>query len=361
MCISLSECAKNKDNNFNLIRFVAATLVLFSHSYALALGTPDAEPLRHTIGMTWGTIAVDVFFVISGFLVTRSFFERNNIVAFVWARFLRIFPALTIAVLFCVAIVGYWFTTLSPVEYFYNVETFNFLLKNVTLFFGVEYHLPGVFSQNPYANAVNGSLWTLPYEVKMYACLAIICFGLSHMENKWNTAIITKVFLGLAFLAVCLNIVFNLETFMSFKFIHLFSMFFVGSAYYLYRDHIILRLKWFLFILFALIFSLLDKQLFFIIYCFALPYIVFYLAYVPTGKIRSFNKAGDYSYGIYIYAFPVQQSIAATLQGITVMNMILFSFFITLILAFLSWHWVEKKSLTLKSRYVYIEKIFKCK
>lgn len=102
----LSEYTNNRDNNFNLIRFIAASLVLYTHSYALVIGTGDAEPLRNSIGMTWGSIAVDVFFVISGFLIASSFFERNNIVAFVWARILRIYPALIVAIIFCVLIIN---------------------------------------------------------------------------------------------------------------------------------------------------------------------------------------------------------------------------------------------------------------
>lgn len=98
----ISKYTKSRNNNYNLIRFLAATLVLFTHSFALTFGSGTAEPLRNTLGITWGTIAVDVFFVTSGFLIASSFFQRNNVTAFVWARILRIYPALIVALLFCV-------------------------------------------------------------------------------------------------------------------------------------------------------------------------------------------------------------------------------------------------------------------
>lgn len=129
--------------------------MLFSHSFALALGSGNFEPLRSTIGMTWGDIAVDIFFVTSGFLITSSYLSRNNIIEFAWARVLRIYPALIAAILFCTFVVGLWFTENSLSEYFSNQQTLKYFIKNSTLFFGVEYRLPGVFLDVPYKEAVN--------------------------------------------------------------------------------------------------------------------------------------------------------------------------------------------------------------
>src|SRR4051812_37390900 len=92
--MKLSDVARGRDNNFNLIRVLAALAVLVTHSFTLALGTSDAEPFAHSLGMTPGGMAVDIFFVTSGFLVTASMLQRQNIIAFLWARALRIFPAL---------------------------------------------------------------------------------------------------------------------------------------------------------------------------------------------------------------------------------------------------------------------------
>jgi len=82
---------------------------------------------------------------------------------------MRIYPALIVAILFCVFVVDLGSTTVTTREYLTSAQTFKFLLKNSTLFFGLEYDLPGVFASNLWKRAVNGSLWTLPYEVKMYA------------------------------------------------------------------------------------------------------------------------------------------------------------------------------------------------
>ena len=97
--MKLSDFTSGRDNNFNLIRIIAALAVLVTHSFALATGTSAAEPFQKTLGMTIGSIAVDIFFITSGFLVTGSLLTRKSFIdfiEFVWARVLRIFPALLV-------------------------------------------------------------------------------------------------------------------------------------------------------------------------------------------------------------------------------------------------------------------------
>lgn len=146
--MKLSYFTQGRDNNFNLIRFIASLSVLITHSFALALGTPGAEPFRKSLGMTIGEISVDVFFITSGFLVTASLLYRKNTIEFIWARFLRIFPALLVMLLLTVLVVGPVFTTLPLSNYLTHKDTFRYFAKCLTLFFGVEYTLPGVFNQN---------------------------------------------------------------------------------------------------------------------------------------------------------------------------------------------------------------------
>lgn len=93
------------ENNFNLLRALAAFLVLFSHSYALT-GSSSSEPLRMLLGMTFGSVAVDVFFVISGFLVCGSLLRRQSAIEFMKGRLLRIFPALLVMVGLTVLLLG---------------------------------------------------------------------------------------------------------------------------------------------------------------------------------------------------------------------------------------------------------------
>lgn len=353
----LSEYATSRDNNFNLLRFIAAVLVLYSHSFALVLGTSDAEPMKTVIGMSWGSIAVDIFFVTSGFLIAGSYIARNNVIAFAWARILRIYPALIMAVLFCVFIVGLYFTTLSTWEYLLNTQTYKFILKNSVLFFGIEYNLPGVFNDIPWKNAVNGSLWTLPYEVKMYVILAFVLFIIAYLGKRISSVTFKNTLFVIATISIFSHIINHFLQFTAINFLKLFYMFFVGATFYVWKDRIILSSKFFLIMFSVLIISTLHKEAYFVVYTIILPYLIFYIAYVPSGQIRKFNKFGDYSYGIYIYAFPVQQSLVALIPDISVGAMIVYAFVITLILSMFSWHFLEKHFLKMKGTYVYIEKM----
>lgn len=355
---SLQSYAHGRDNNFNLLRFLAASVVLFTHSFALALGSGDAEPLKKTLGMTMGGMAVDLFFVSSGFLIAASFFSGKGLICFTTSRVLRIYPALLVAIFLTVFGLGPLFTELSPAAYLLDEQTYRYLLKNSLLVWGVEFNLPGVFLETPYPEAVNGSLWTLPYEVKMYGYLAMAGLCLTLVPACLFPQQLSRLaFLGLALLGLGAHFTQHFHPFHDPLLLHLFAMFFMGAAFYAWRDRIHLTAFAFAAILVSVVAAaFIQRDLFFIVYSAGLPYLVLYLAYVPGGFIRGFNRYGDYSYGLYIYAFPVQQVIADLVPGVGVAAMVALSFAITFGLAFLSWHLVEKRCLALKTCHVTISR-----
>jgi len=347
--VKLSEIATGRDNNFNLIRIIAAYAVLFTHSFAIAIGSGDDEP--RLFGHSLGSLAIHIFFITSGFLVTASLIKRKSFIEFVWARFLRIFPALLIMLLLSTFVMGAFFTSEPLTEYFTASTTYYYLAKCLTLFSGVAYDLPGVFTDNPYQNAVNGSLWTLPHEVRLYILLAVVWLLLKKAPSKFDTLFIKfiiAVYLTSGIYLIAKTII-GLKP--SYTILLLF-MFFSGSLFYILKDKIIISRNLVLTMGAILIFSVYEEQIFKIVYLISLPYLLFYLAYVPSGFIRKYNSLGDYSYGIYIYAFPVQQSIAFLIPNISVIQMITYSTLVTLLLAILSWHMIERRALLLKDQYV---------
>jgi peptidoglycan/LPS O-acetylase OafA/YrhL len=357
----LSDFTQGRDNNFNLIRIIAALAVLVSHSFALAIGTGDAEPLRKVIGMTPGTIAVDVFFITSGFLVTGSLLVRKSAIEFAWARALRVFPALLVMLALTVFCLGVFFTTVPFQSYLTDPKTQVYMLKNASLFMGAAYNLPGVFEHNPYKNAVNGSLWTMPTELRMYAILASIwvLFRAVHTLRlmAFKVAIVSCAVVA-GILHVAGHFYFPMTGHFA-DFTHLFFMFFCGAAFYVLKGHISVSQPIFWLAIVALALSVTDKSVFFVVYNLTIAYVLFFLAYIPSGVIRAFNRVGDYSYGVYIYAFPVQQSIAATVPGISVLSMLLISAAVTLVFAVLSWHLLEQHALGLKTHCVaYTRRLF---
>ena len=110
-------------------------------------------------------------------------------------------------------------------------------------------------------------------------------------------------------------------------------------------NKVVLSSRIVLLMVFVLLIAAQNEKVFFVFYTLLIPYLVLYLAFVPGGKIRAFNGVGDYSYGIYIYAFPIQQSFVAVMPNISPINLFVISFGVTFVLAVASWHLVEKKIL----------------
>lgn len=349
--MKLSDYSQGRDNNFNLIRMIAALAVLVTHSFALVYGSGDAEPFHDSLGMTIGGIAVDVFFITSGFLVTASLLYRQSTIEFIWARVLRVFPALLVMLLLTVFVLGTFFTTLTLLNYLSTQATYAYLFKCSTLLFGVAYDLPGVFQDNPYPNAVNGSLWTMPHEIRMYAILVLIWFGL-RITQKFHLSVFKIIILTLTVIAGLFWVARHF--YFDSAFARLFFMFFAGASFYILRERIVISRWIFWFLLGSLVLAAIHPRVFSVVYVFAITYILFYVAYVPSGFIRKYNQLGDYSYGIYIYiyAFPIQQSVAALVPGVSVIQMILISAVVTIVLAALSWHFLEQRALSLKAHYI---------
>ena len=343
---TLGSFVDGRDNNFNLIRFLAASAVLVSHSFALSTGTSASEPWGRMLGITPGSMAVEIFFLTSGFLVTASLVRRKDVRSFALARALRIYPGLIVAVSLTVLAVGFQFTSLPPSDFFTSAQTWIYWARTSTLVTNVAHLLPGAFEANPWRFAVNSSLWTLPYEVTMYVVLALVWMAGSALRKTagglFERAVVTIAALTMLAQLLLIGIVTSSA-------LRLSAMFFVGSALYVLRNRVPLSGRICAMVVSAVLASAFDKRVFAYCYPLALPYLVFFLAYVPGGLVRSFNRIGDYSYGIYIYAWPVQQMTAALVPGVKPLEMFLLSFLGTCALAVVSWHLIEKPSLAMKS------------
>ncbi len=344
---------KGRDNNFNLIRMIAALAVLISHSFALASGDPNTEPLRAWLGVTPGSLAVDIFFVTSGFLVTGSLLKSGDIPDFIVARVLRIYPALLVMTLMTACVLGPALTTSSLNAYFHSPLITQYLLKNSTLVADVTFKLPGVFLNNPYPSAVNGSLWTLPFEVWMYLTLALFALGSISLGRRKMDAL--KFLITLVCVASGLDYfrhLAGLARHPTSDLSHLTFMFFSGAVYFINRRRVNLSPRIFLLLLVALCLSTINRIAFNAVLPLAIGYLIFFVAYVPNGVARGYRRAGDYSYGVYIYAYPIQQLIVASFPGVSAIGVLAGSAGLTLPCAIASWHFIEKRALTLKKRLI---------
>jgi peptidoglycan/LPS O-acetylase OafA/YrhL len=295
--------------------------------------------------MTLAQIAVDIFFVSSGFLITKSLTQSKTIGKFVLFRCLRILPALWVALLLTVIVVGCFFSSLKVGGFFSELGTYTFLLRNAVLMTGIQHGLPGVFESAPMPRLVNASLWTLPYEAAMYAAIAIIGVLTKRLTNHTKLKFETLVLLiALCMMAAYLITIENQPS----NLIRLTAFFFSGSSLFLYRERV--RLSWVFAVLLVAIWfvTISDPSISLRIYAVAVPYLTIFLALTPMGFLKEYNRIGDFSYGLYIYAWPIQQALAISIQGINPMQMFALSFTLTLLVAVFSWHAVEKRALALK-------------
>ncbi|MDO6764246.1 acyltransferase [Agarivorans sp. 1_MG-2023] len=353
--MELNNVINSRNNCFNLIRMVAASLVIFSHSFALSTGLRNSEPVTQYLGVSLGYIAVDIFFLTSGLLVCKSLLTTNSIKYFIVARCLRIYPALLVSVLFCCCI-GIVVTDLHTLNFLTHSETLQFVVYNSSIILTDAQYLPSVFLDAPLDRSVNGSLWTLPWELRMYFLL-ILLGGAYFFTRKlaidvsWLPfATITIAIFSTSFLLYShLNDV-KPHWFYT-KFFRFSSAFFIGGSLYIIRNRISLTYPLMLTAsaILASSFLILNTQYSFVVYILFTPYLILCAAYLPNGKILNYNKLGDYSYGMYIYAWPIQQCIAISIPGIKPFEMFILAFVGTLMLAYCSWNYIEKPALRIKS------------
>ena len=216
-----------RENNLDLLRFIAASMVFLSHGITLhGGGYPFGPFLGHTY--TLASLAVAMFFVISGFLVTASWCRQPHILTYLQHRALRIFPALVISVLLTIAVLGPLITSLPLREYLEHPDAIRYL-RNIVLYPGNK-TLPGVFENN-HTIIVNGSLWTLAVEFCMY--ILVILLGITGLlQRRYVPLIILAFFVCYAnFIPVTLTIAKNaIPVYFSMK----HALAFLGACCYIF-------------------------------------------------------------------------------------------------------------------------------
>lgn len=340
---------RTPENNFNLLRLLAAWLILFGHSYVLYDRSRDPFIWIHLPGATFYALAC--FFTISGYLVTSSWVRQPVLHLYALNRLLRIVPALAVVILLTTFVMGPWVTTLPTAEYFAHGDTWKYLRGMFV--FDLRYSLPGTFEQLPYPNMVNGSLWSLKLEVQLYMMLAALaCIGL--LKPRFILCLAVLFLLGdMALHAMqsppryILGLKYgNLNNLSRWGF-----FFWAGSAFYLYRDRIRFtrRLTAIVVLAACIGYASLGKHDGYYALAACTPYLILALALQAPPAVPALLKRNDLSYGIYLYACPIQQVYmyyVGTSYGIGMFIMV--CTLLSLCAAWLSWHCVETPALRLK-------------
>ena len=339
-----------KKNNFDHIRHLLALGVFLFHVSELTQ-IAQFRPFNFFVD---ASVAVHSFFIVSGFLIFMSYEKSHSLKRYLHKRFRRIVPGYATVILLSFLFLSL-LSTLPLHDYFTSPESFKYLMANLATLNFIHPSLPGVFTENHYT-AVNGALWTIKVEVAFYLSVPLIVY-LFRRAAPWKI----------------LSITFALSTLYFFMTAHLYHtednhlytalhhqlpaqmMFFIGGALiYYYIDHfrryssILITLAIFVYLGQRLI----GLELLFPLYALSLSVIVIYLAIILP-YLGHISKYGDLSYGIYIWHFPMIQTFIAlhlfdghpwaTLSGLLLL---------IFLLAWLSWHLIEKPFLDRRSHYV---------
>lgn len=339
----LVEILSRDANNFDLVRLIAATAVIVGHSYALSNGAHGMDPIQRIVHFDYsGSLAVDVFFFLSGLLVCSSFLRSGDASKFATARIMRIMPGLIVCVFMCAFVMGPIVSKLDVKTYLAIPQVTEFFYGNISLMH-LQWDLPGVFAGH--ANtAVNGSLWTLPVEVLMYLLLLVLGLtGVLFSRRSFLFALAGSLVLGYLLRGYVHADRINPEL------VPPMLLFVVGAVAALYAEYIpisFMALAPALVLLFLVHGNSLFRPLFYLCLMYAM------LIFASNHLIRRLKLPGDYSYGIYIYGFAVQQCVVEYFpSGTAVFNMSV-SIPIAIFLGFLSWTLIEKRALALTSEIV---------
>jgi peptidoglycan/LPS O-acetylase OafA/YrhL len=329
-------------NNFDFIRLAAAAMVLCGHQYAL-LFKPEPRPFGL---VTLGTLGVLIFFSVSGYLVAQSWERDPHVLRFVARRFLRIWPGLAVVVLLAAFCVGPTFSQLPLTSYFRSELTWKYLLQ---LGLQLQLYLPEVFKANPW-QTVNGSLWTIPIEVKWYGALLVagLC-GLMLRRTRYLLLAIVVLY------AIYIYGVFDVQHNPAAD----YPKPAFGCEYGTFFCYGVLMHRWrhvwesrpfsilVGLVLLACGFVALNHQ--YAAVFVLLPFMVISFGNFSMPMVRDAGRYGDFSYGIYIYAYLVQQAVIAVIGFHHAYAMTLaISAAITLLCAVASWHLIEQPALGLK-------------
>jgi peptidoglycan/LPS O-acetylase OafA/YrhL len=295
------------------LRHGLAVAVILAHCVPLLRGTNATEPLKILSGgqLTVGSLAVFMFFALSGYLITASWRRDPRLLAFARRRLARILPAWGAAMVFGACVVLPLATGQWP--------------RNLQTFIGVD-NVAAVFPQNPYPGVLNASLWTIPYELLCYCLVAIV--GLLGLHT--TRGVVAMLTVG-GVINVFLRVRFGLE---STNMLLILTFWMGGLAYFTPN---IRPPRW----AHALIIGSLPFAVMTHMFVVFLPlYAYWLLTWLPHCSAPALPV--DWSYGLYVYTFPIQQGIVAVL-GPQLHPLVLgiLSLAVSLPICALSWRWLE--------------------
>lgn len=348
MGIITNDLLKADRNNLTLVRLFLASAVIWSHSFEiLGYGDPTSILFNRPISR----ISVDAFFILSGFLMARSLEHNKSIFDFALSRFMRIAPGLFVMSLVVVA-AFIPFTSVSLGEYLLGKETLKFVFFNQLNM--PAYGLTGVIANHNPLTPVNGSLWSIVWEVRCYVAIAIVSM-LGMLNRRIFSRVVLPLTVGAAFLysipmvaAKVFAITHGHVYFIELP-VRLWTEFVLGAGAYLFRDKLAYTGKGAL-LLFPVVFFTQHLFCWQLIQSVAALYWTFYLGFTTAARFGAVHKVPDISYGIYIYSYPTAIFILNFVK-LSPLELAFFTVLFSFPIAWVSWTKVEKPAIDARKNF----------
>ena len=332
--------AERADNNLSLLRLAAAFAVLFAHSWPVVEGAGAQDPVTRALSaaldqpVALSGLAVHAFFVISGYLVTKSALTRRSLLRFAAGRVLRIYPALLVHVLIVALFIGPLITGLPVAQYFLDPRLSEFVANNA-LMWNATYELPGVFEERV-SKAVNASLWTLPIEIRCYLAIGLLLAA--RLLRSWTVAALSVALGLLQIFAPELQAIGDSHA-ASNTFYFMF-----GALVFLFREKVPANG------IFSLGLLLAGAAVFRagggpVLVGAGLAFSVLWAGLIAPKFFDSARWLGDPSYGVYLWAYPVQQIVVETIHVVDPWAVTAIAGVLTLAAGVMSWRLVERRAL----------------
>ena len=304
-------------------------------------GEPPGEAVVG-LGRPYTLSHVPMFFALSGFLVTGSALRTRNVFRFLGLRGLRIFPALLVELALSAFVLGAIFTTVPLKDYFSSAGFWSYFENLIGI---VHFYLPGVFEHFTPSSKVNANLWTLPSEFDCYWIAAVLMV----VGVMFNRVIFTWL-LGIATVGLLIA-----NSFFGFQVTNeilpgpvITYYFMVGVAFHLWRDKIPYSPAMFVVsVVVSSVLMMFTNTVY--LYPALLTYVTVFIGLSPLPQFKLL-KSGDYSYGVYLYGYPITQALIAAIPAIrgNFLLILASSLVVTFLFAAFSWHAIEKNVLKLK-------------
>jgi peptidoglycan/LPS O-acetylase OafA/YrhL len=341
--VRLDQILIRSNNNFELLRLIASISVIYYHGFFLFSKEGFVDFISQNLKYDdLGPLAVKFFFFISGLCVCNSLLEGNNVRTYLVSRFFRIMPAYFFVLVFCGFFIGPIVTSLKFDEYFTNFDTYDYVLSN--LLFITKFSLPGVFDNNPFPSGINGSLWTIAYEVGAYlGLLSLFMIGIH--RYKWISL--------LTFILIMMDLTQGFKFIFSWRVVdpsidYLIASFAFGSILAVFKKEVDINFNVVIgiLLLYFLLFKSRQAELIF----YALIFLLLLLISIQPWFLK-LRPTNDLSFGIYLWGFPIQQLIIYFFPEINLYFYLLISILLSIFVAFLSWFFVEKKAISYGKKY----------